>query len=280
MEFDKNTLEKILAAAQKSVFTYKDFLGLVDDFKNQHDVFKPGVKQVLEFLLTSNIINKVELTFPHKKITRYTYGDVSKLQVISSLFSKGYLSHYSALIFHELVKLSESDSIYVNKEQSPKPKNKGVLQQANIDKAFLKSMRTSNYFANYGEHKVYLLSGKFSRNLGVIEVNDVRVTDLERTLIDITVRPVYGGGVRQVLEAYKKSKGRVSVEKIKFYLTQLEYTYPYHQAIGFYLENSGFSESEVEIMRNFPINFDFYICYGSNQNNYSENWKLFYPELH
>ena len=44
--------------------------------------------------------------------------------------------------------------------------------------------------------------------LGVIEIQGsedetLKVTGIERTLIDIAVRPVYAGGVFEVLKAYK-----------------------------------------------------------------------------
>lgn len=61
------------------------------------------------------------------------------------------------------------------------------------------------------------------------------MTKLERTLIDIAVRPNYAGGVHHVLEAYAAAKSRVSVNVLLATLQKMEYVYPYHQVIGFYI---------------------------------------------
>jgi len=58
------------------------------------------------------------------------------------------------------------------------------------------------------------------------------VTDLERTLIDIVVRPAYAGGVHQVLTAFVRSRPKVSLERIAKLLRRLDYIYPYQQAIS------------------------------------------------
>lgn len=42
----------------------------------------------------------------------------------------------------------------------------------------------------------------------------VDVTSIERTVIDIAVRPAYSRGVPHVLEAYKRARGRVSVARL------------------------------------------------------------------
>jgi len=55
----------------------------------------------------------------------------------------------------------------------------------------------------------------------------LEVTDLERTLIDIAVRPAYAGGVRPVLTAYLRSRSKVSVDRIAKLLRRLDYVYPF-----------------------------------------------------
>ena len=83
-----------------------------------------------------------------------------------------------------------------------------------------------------------------TNNLGVIFFKDreggsIPTTNIERTLIDIAVRPVYSGGVFEVLKAYKMAKDKVSINKLAAYLKKIGYVYPYHQVVGFYLEKSG-----------------------------------------
>jgi predicted transcriptional regulator of viral defense system len=99
----------------------------------------------------------------------------------------------------------------------------------------------------------------------------IRVTNLERTLIDIAVRPFYSGGVHKVLEAYKRAAERVSVEQMATMLQTLDYTYPYHQAIGFYLERSGYyDDASIKLFHEFPKEFDFYLANGMKSTAYSK----------
>ena len=108
--------------------------------------------------------------------------------------------------------------------------------------------------------------------------NDLSVTDTERTLIDIAVRPAYSGGPKTVLDAYRRAAGKFSHEKLLEYLDRLDYTYPYHQAIGFYLErsvqNSKIILAKLEQMET-PIIF--YLEHQISEPAFSDRWQLFYP---
>ena len=121
-------------------------------------------------------------------------------------------------------------------------------------------------------------------SLGIIESGGpeeekIRVANVERTLIDITVRPFYAGGVSEVLKAFKLAKDQVSINKLAVILKKIGYVYPYHQAIGFYLEKSGvYKESAIKIFRNMNMNYDFYLTYQMKDKDYSKDWRLFYPK--
>jgi len=106
----------------------------------------------------------------------------------------------------------------------------------------------------------------------------IDVTRLERTLIDITVRPAYAGGIYQVLEAYKGAKERISVNTLIATLKKLDYVYPYHQAIGFYMERAGYEESRTERLLQMGVSLDFYLVHGIKNPDYDSKWRLFYPK--
>lgn len=72
----------------------------------------------------------------------------------------------------------------------------------------------------------------------------VEVTSLERTRVDITVRLEYSGGVPAVLQAFRLARGRISVRKLLTILRKLDYTYPYHQPVGFHLQRTGYTEAD------------------------------------
>ena len=106
---------------------------------------------------------------------------------------------------------------------------------------------------------------------------NLRVTNIERTLIDIAVRPAYAGGPLQVLAAYRGAMDRVSVGVLVATLRKLEYIYPFHQAIGFYMERAGYPESKFTRLKELGLEFDFYLSYGVKDPEYIPKWRLYIP---
>jgi hypothetical protein len=103
-------------------------------------------------------------------------------------------------------------------------------------------------------------------------------TKLERTLIDIAVRPAYAGGVYQVLNAYRTAKGRMSVSVVLATLKKLDYLYPYHQVIGFYMEKAGYEEQRYERLLKVGLKYDFYLAHDIRESEYNAKWRLFAPK--
>jgi predicted transcriptional regulator of viral defense system len=174
-------------------------------------------------------------------------------------------------------------TLYLNVEQSPKPAPSGSLTQRGIDQAFARKQRQSNMTYEHDGWSVTIINGKNTAALGVEELvgpsgERLRVTNLERTLIDITVRPTYGGGIFQVLEAYRAAKERVSTNRLAATLKKLDYVYPYHQAIGFLMESAGYGDKRYGLLRQQGLEFDFFLTHGMKQPEYSKAWRLFFPK--
>jgi hypothetical protein len=171
----------------------------------------------------------------------------------------------------------------VNKEQTAKPPPDGELTQAAIDRAFAGPQRASTYVWPYEGFRFVLLNGKQTNRLEVSQVRDpqgeyVDTTKLERTLIDIAVRPAYAGGVFEVLKAYRAAKDRISVNTLAATLQQLGYVYPYHQAVGFYLQRADVEPQKLERLKQLGLKFDFYLAHKMGPTSYSSDWRIHFPE--
>jgi hypothetical protein len=237
----------------------------------------------IEFLVGRGKMRAVRLEFPSRPEVRYIWGSASLNEVLLSLRPESFFSHYTAMSIHELTDQIPK-TVYVNSEQCRKVARESSLQQGRIAAAFARAPRVSNNSCFYEGQRIYLLNGKHTGNLGVInsvgpDGETIRVTDIERTLIDITVRPVYSGGVAQVLEAFRFARARVSVNKLLGMLKKIDYVYPYHQAIGFYMDRAGgFRDSQIALLAEMDKKHDFYLTYQMKEMDYSEKWRIFYPK--
>jgi len=233
------------------------------------------------FLLGETEFCKTVLDFPSRPETRYSWGRPSIYPLAMSLRPGAYFTHYTAMSLHDLTDQLPR-TIYLNAEQRPKRVPNAALAQERIDSAFARKPRVSQNTAQYGDYRICVLNGMFTGGRGAIELQDsngdaVRTTGLERTLIDIAVRPFYSGGVFEVLEAYRRARGAVDVELLADTLRALDYTYPYHQAVGFYMERAGFPAEDLEVLRSFPFEYDFYLTFQTRNPDYSQRWRLFFP---
>lgn len=240
-----------------------------------------STSQFIDFLLKSTPLQKVVLTSDHYgDVTRYVWGKASEYQIALSLKRKSYLSHGSAVFLHGLTNELPT-VIYVNQEQSAK-QGSSTLSQEGIHRAFRGSQRQSKLVYRYLNYQISVIAGKNTGDLGVttLDANGerLRVTNVERTLIDIAVRPAYAGGVFQVLEAYKNAKKTVSVNTVGAMLKRIAYIYPYHQVVGFYLERAGYDVLQVQRMRDFGLHYDFYLAHDLRETVYDERWRLFIPK--
>ncbi|AIE83652.1 type IV toxin-antitoxin system AbiEi family antitoxin domain-containing protein [Fimbriimonas ginsengisoli] len=229
----------------------------------------------------------VPVAFPRRTHNYWTWGEVDPLDLLMHLDSRCFASHLTAAEFHGLTN-SPSESLYINIEQPKGSDTDASLEQYRIDAAFKRPPRVSNTFGELDGKRVYLLNGKNTNQYGVetLEHKDskgertykLKVTNLERTLIDMTVRPQYSGGVDGCLEAFKNAALRLSVPKLCDALARIGHVYPYHQSVGFYMEASGrYGANDLRLLKEFPQEFDFYLDNQIEDPHYVPEWRLHVP---
>ncbi len=241
------------------------------------------LSQFTEFLLNKTELRPVYLQpEEHRSVLRYVWGEPSPYGVALSLRPKAYLSHATAVFLHALTDQMPT-TIYVNHEQTAKPRPRMPLTQERLDFAFSRPQRQSRYIFSYKKQRIVLLSGKYTNRLGVATIQGpegetLDATTPERTLIDIAVRPAYAGGIYQVLRAFKSAIDKISTDLLIKMLKELDYVYPYHQVIGFYMERAGYPASSFEKLRDLGLTFNFYLAHGLRNVVYESRWRLFHPK--
>jgi predicted transcriptional regulator of viral defense system len=106
----------------------------------------------------------------------------------------------------------------------------------------------------------------------------IEVTNLERTLIDIVVRPGYPGGTENVLQSFRHALPQASVGRLAEMLEELDYLYPYNQAIGFYLQRAGYDPESLESLRKLGLEYDFFLAHGMKKTKFDPQWRVHYPD--
>jgi predicted transcriptional regulator of viral defense system len=254
---------------------------LQDNRVNWRLTINQSLRGFIDFLVKRTALRLVKLESAQGQVVRYTWGEANAYELALSLNQGSYLSHGTAVFLHGLTEQIYK-KIYVNHEQSPKPATKRVLSQEAIETAFARPVRMSNAVFRLPDCEIISINGKHTGRLEVGSIkgpgdSQLEVTKLERTLIDITVRPVYAGGVVQVLETFKAARSQMSINVLLATLKRLDYAYPYHQCIGFYMERAGYEQSRIEHVRTIPANFKFYLTNEMSEADYDAKWRLFYP---
>lgn len=240
------------------------------------------IEDFLEFLLQNSKLQAIHLkSNNYPALVRYAWGEDSPYQIALSRKDGAYLSHVTAMFLHKLTEQNKN-TIYVNAEQSPKLQS-GYLTQQGIDRAFARKQRKSNLIYHYKNWRFVFLEGKNTGRLCVQALRGpsgelLEVTSLERTLIDIVVRPSYAGGISQVLAAYGAAKTKLSVDLLLKTLKNLDYLYPYHQAVGFYMQRACYPVADYLKLRKRGMKFDLYLAHNMAGTAYDPYWHLYYPK--
>lgn len=276
-------IEKLLGA--NKVYSFQTLREILQQhrsgWKVPHSATYEGMVIDLE---NAGLIERVALRTEdrsHQKIL-YQTGSPPPYDVALSLHAGSYLCYVTAAYLQGLT-LNIPKTIYVNKEQSDKPRGPEFsLSQEDIDKAFSshKVRLTSKRFP-YKDHLIILLNGKSTGNAGIVNIEvegrKYPITRVERTLIDLIVHPQYAGGIYQVLEAFERAKPEASLARLGALLGHLDFAYPYHQAIGFLLEKAGYPDRDVSRFERFGLTHDFYLVRGAEQLTFDKKWRLYVP---
>jgi hypothetical protein len=244
-----------------------------------------GRWRFINFLLENTSLTQIEaLSVGNRRegtILRYGWGPVDPFLLGLALRKRSYVSHSTAMLLHGLTD-QLPQTLFMTTQQRPWADSNSLSQVA-ITQAFSKKQRESNTAYKALNYRYVILEGRFtdSSELSFLRSpqsnSPVLASGLERTLVDICVRPSYSGGVFQILEAYKRARILTDTKKLLSILTSHSFSYPYQQAIGFYMEKAGYPETDFSPFCQMVSAYDFYLAYGLIETTYVPKWRLYVP---
>jgi predicted transcriptional regulator of viral defense system len=290
LQIAKADIAATLDQQRSHVLKYSDFGAIL----RQHRVdwrlaVKTSVSDFIAFLMKSSELKRYEFDFPHRPETLYVWKNVPTMEMLLHLKRDSFYSHYTAMRMHGLTEQVPA-TIYISHErvgydtddrERPEP-----IEQSAIDAAFQQPARITKNSAVFGDRRIVLIHGAYTGKTGVESmpitfgtdgVAEVRVTDLERTLIEAVAKPWYSGGVAEVAKAFEQAKSRAAVNRLGALLKNLGYLYPYHQAVGYYMERAGYRSTQLDLLRRFPMEKDFYLDHQIPNPIYVKDWRLWVP---
>jgi predicted transcriptional regulator of viral defense system len=278
----KASLETLFKRTSQRVLTPLELNSTLARKRRSWGLDSVPTEAMIDFLLAETPLRVVTLeSEKYRSEERYAWGEPSPFEIALSLRPGSYLCHGTAAYLNGLLEAPPS-TVHLSKEQSPK-RQRGSLTQQALDRAFrCRPRQSAMVYTDQSGVRCVVVAGKNTRNFGVVvrkgPVGErLRVTRLERTLVDIAVRPVYCGGAAEVLRAYQAARDQLSIPRLVNSLRRLRHLYPYHQAIGFYLDRAGYPAEGLEPFRQLGFHYDFYLTHGMSEQAYSKDWRLYYP---
>ena len=118
----KNDIVQFFDKSDNKVFSLSDISKILEtDRKFWRLPVNMTAEEFANLLVKHTDLKLHKFEFRSKTITRFTWGNISTLNMAYSLEKNSYFSHYTALYLHELTDQIPK-KIYVTHEQTPKPR--------------------------------------------------------------------------------------------------------------------------------------------------------------
>lgn len=198
----------------------------------------------------------------------------------------GHFCHYTSVVFHELSN-QVPNRVYIRKRDVGANRFRtDRLSDLQIRTQFLKPHRRSGDTETLGGGTIIFIAGGLHDEIGVVSVpsnysefpQGSRITNLERCLIDAVVAPHYNGGITTLPGLFEEAVEQLDLQKLIEHYRELDFLYPYHQTLGFFLDHSGQEEAAAQWREHFPPTNRFFVDKAAKSSwSYDPKWQVYYP---
>lgn len=280
----KSKIETYFDNDEKNIYKINDLMNIFINYRSKWNLsYSMNLDRFIAFLLEKSYLEKIDLgskILYGWKIDNY--GDEIAYEIAINLKPRSYISHYSAMFLNNMTEQIPK-VIYVTFDRETKLINRTKkLEQSKIDLAFSKEKKAKEITYKFRDYRFVLVNSTSDEKIGVKNIIlssglIVPVTNVERTLIDIIVRPELSGGVQEIIKAYKSIEN-IQISKLNTYLKKKSYVYPFEQAIGFCLDYAKVDKNKVDLfLKSCDLEYDFYLDRCIKNPKFSKKWRLYYP---
>lgn len=277
-------IEADLDALPSGVLREEDFEDLLANRRTDWGLGRfESTATVLSALMGPNRLQHEEVTFARLSLHFLVWRHASPYELPWALSGHAYLSHYTALMVHDLTD-NRPKTVYLANPRPPRRRERPLLDQDVVDRAMRATPRLTSNRGEWHGHEIVLVESEVPAGLTVAETiafagREIRVATLERTLFDAVVRPEYCGGIAYLPEIFRRAVGRLSINRLLRLLRGLNTGFPYHNVMGFLLERAGY---EPKLLRQLHRLEDhgrrFFVARGEPDTMaFDSAWQVFYP---
>lgn len=259
--FAKKTLGIVGAHLMSSLYESGRVIFTVDDIEEITGLNSNAAMKLAYELIKRNIISRLKpgkyIIIPQELGEDVTYiGNwyVAAREIVKS--SHYYISHYSAMDIHNMV------THPITKVFVTTPKQEYKKQRTVGNTAFEFIYMGAKYI--WGVKKIW-----------VTKSEQVRVSDIERTVIDCLYRPKYCGGVLEIVKGLWMKKQEIDFEKLLDYAIRFK-KIVVTKRLGYILESLSLQDTGDLAKLRTRINNKYYVLDPllPTKDTYKNSWKL------
>lgn len=199
----------------------------------------------------------------------------------------GCFCHYTAVAYHGLTN-QIPQRVYIRKRSVGNPPSRPErLSDLQIRTQFLKPHRRTGETETLPSGTIVYVAGKHNDETGILSIPPThkdfpegsRITDLERCLIDAVVAPQYNGGLLTIPGLFEEASEKLDLETLIAHYQELDFLYPYHQAIGFFLDHCTHKQAAETWRTVFPPSNRFFVDKNAKSSwELDPRWQVYYPK--
>lgn len=258
---NKKTLGGVSAHLITSLYELGKIIFTVNDIKKITGLKSNTARKLGHDLIKRNIIARLKygkyIIIPQELGGNVNYiGNwyVAGREIVET--ADYYISHYSAMDIHNML-IHPVTRVFITTTKQQYKKQRMV---GNTTFEFI----YTNQKNIWGVKKVWVTNSE-----------KVRVSDIERTIIDCLYRPKYSGGIMEIVNGLCMRKEEISFEKLR------KYTIKFNRIIvikrlGYILESLGLMDAKYLNQFRIKLNNKYYLLDPllSHEKTYKNHWKL------